>query len=260
MLAVFCIVVGGIGAGLTWKSYVKTTNKMKGRETEKIEANEHIKNIQVNLEAGDVKIEKGKDSSFYIKKSAMSEEQEVNVEEKGDTLIVEGDIENEFTFGVSFFKAPKITVIVPDRAYHKIKLHTKAGDVTVLNLNSERVDILTNAGDINMQNVVASVVENTSKEGDIQTKRVTGDVIAKTLSGDVNVLGHAPIHAVTAHSKEGDIMIRLLEKPKNAKIIGETKEGDVEIFQKEDKFAEFGSGKVTIKGETLAGDVKVEAR
>lgn len=262
LLAVVCIIVGGIGASLTWKSYAETVNKIKERETQKIEANEQIKNIQVDLEAGDVKIEKGHDSSFYIEKSAMLEKQEVIVEEKGDTLIVEADIEKGISFDFSFLsvRAPQITVIVPEREYNDIKAHTKAGDVTVLNLDSERVDVSTSAGDINVQNVATSVVEGISKAGDIQTNNVTGDVIAKTMSGDVDMIDHAPNYSVVANSKAGDIYIRLLETPKDAKVIGNSTAGDVEIFQQEDKFVEFGNGEVTIKGETLAGDVKVEVR
>lgn len=77
LLAVTCILVGGIGAGLTWKSYAETTNEVKEGATEKIEANENIKKIQVKLDTGDVKIQKGNDSFFYIEKSAMMENQEI---------------------------------------------------------------------------------------------------------------------------------------------------------------------------------------
>lgn len=144
--------------------------------------------------------------------------------------------------------------------YDEINASTEAGDVTVVDLDSEQVNVSTSARDITVQNIAASAVEGSSKAGEIYMNNITGEVVAKTMSGDVEVVDHDPDYSVMAESKAGDVAIHLVETPKNATVRGKTTAGDVKVFDQEDEYVKIGKGEVDIEGETLAGDVTIGER
>ncbi|MDH2881810.1 DUF4097 family beta strand repeat-containing protein [Bacillus cytotoxicus] len=259
LVAIVCIVVGIIGISQTYSEMVDAAEQ---KETEKVIKNEAIKNVDIELDAGDIVIQKGKDSSFYVKQSGNIEKQRVSVNEEGDVLGIKGKTKEGFLFDFSFlssgFKATKLTVVVPERTYQEIKMKSSAGEITISEVKSERVEALTLAGDVAMERVTAKTVEGSSKAGEVEIKRTNGKVVAKTARGDVKVMDHDAKYDLEANSEAGDIDIRLLEKPQNAVVSGKTYAGEVEIFQTEDRNVTFGDGSVKITGKTAAGDVSIQ--
>ncbi|EMA6345112.1 DUF4097 family beta strand repeat-containing protein [Bacillus cytotoxicus] len=259
LVAIVCIVVGIIGISQT---YSKMVDAAEQKETEKVIKSEVIKNVEIDLDAGDIVIQKGSNSSFYVKQSGDIEKQRVSVNEEGDTLKVKGKMKEGFSFDVSFLfsriETSELTIVVPERSYQKIKIRSSAGDLTVSDVKSERVEALTLGGDVEMDRVTAKTVEGSSKAGEVKMKRTSGKVVAKTAAGDVEVMGHDAKYDLEASSEAGDIDIRLLEKPQNAVVSGKTYAGEVEIFQTEDRNVTFGDGSVKITGKTAAGDVSIQ--
>lgn len=64
LIAVACIIIGVIGISQT---YSKTVDAAEKGETERVIKNEAIKNLEIHLDAGDVTVQKGNDSSFLYK-------------------------------------------------------------------------------------------------------------------------------------------------------------------------------------------------
>ncbi|KEK21680.1 DUF4097 family beta strand repeat-containing protein [Bacillus gaemokensis] len=257
--AVACIVIGVIGISQT---YSKTVDAVGKGDTEKVIKNEAIKNVEIDLDAGDVTIQKGDDSSFYVKQSGDVAKQKINVEEKGDTLKIQGKVKKGISFDFSFlsfgFKTPKVTVIVPERAYQELKVGSSAGEIEVSDVKSDHVTVATLGGDVELEKVTAKKVEGSTKAGSIKIKKGSGKVIAKTLSGEVDIIDHDAKYDVEASSTAGDVDIRLLEKPQDATISGKTYAGKVRIFKQEDRDVTIGNGSVKINGKTSAGDVTIE--
>ncbi|MDM5155819.1 DUF4097 family beta strand repeat-containing protein [Bacillus sp. DX1.1] len=258
--AVACIIVGVIGISQT---YAKTVEEAEKGDTEKVIKNKAIKKLEIDVDAGDVMIQKGNNSSFYVKQSGRVAKQKVSIDEEGDTLKVQGKIKKGVSFDFSFlsfgFKTPKVTVIVPERSYQEIKASSSAGDIRVIDVKSDRVNASTLGGDVEVERVTASEVEGSSKAGEVNMKKVSGKVVAETTGGDVDVIDHDPKYDVKASTTAGDVDIRLLEKPKDATVSGKTFAGEVEIFKEETKSVTIGSGKVKISGQTSGGDVTIEA-
>ncbi|MFJ8530000.1 DUF4097 family beta strand repeat-containing protein [Bacillus sp. NPDC094106] len=257
--AVACIIIGVIGISQT---YTKTVAAVEKGDTEKVIKNEAIKNVEIALDAGDVTIQKGNDSSFYVKQSGNLENQKVTIDEKGDTLKVQGKVKKGISFDFSFlsfgFKTPEITVVIPERAYQELKVNSSAGKIEVSDVKSDYVNVLTLGGDVELEKITAKKVEGSSEAGEIKVKQVSGKVVAKTTGGDVDVIDHDSKYDVEASSTAGDIDIRLLEKPQDATVSGKTYAGEVRIFKEEDRDVTLGNGSVKINGKTSAGDVTIE--
>ncbi|EOP51630.1 DUF4097 family beta strand repeat-containing protein [Bacillus pseudomycoides] len=260
LVAVACIIIGVVGISQT---YSKTVDAAEKGETERVIKNEAIKNLEIDLDAGDVTVQKGDDSSFYIKQSGNTTKQKISIDEKGDILKVQGKIKKGISFDFSFlsfgFKTPGVTIVVPERSYQEIKVSSSAGEITVNDVKSERVEATTLGGDVEIERVTAKKVEGSSKAGGIKMKKVSGKVVAKTTSGDVDVIDHDSKYDVEASSTAGDVDIRLLEKPQDATVSGKTFAGEVKVFKEEERNVVVGNGSVKISGQTSAGDVTIEA-
>ena len=261
LVAVACIIIGVIGISQT---YTKAVDAAEKGDKEKVIKNEAIKNLEIDLDAGDVTVQKGNDSSFYIKQSGNIANQKVSIDEQGDTLKIQGKVKKGISLDFSFlsfgFKAPGVTIVVPDRAYQDIKVSSSAGEITVNDVKSERVEAATLGGDVEIERVTAKKVEGSSKAGEIKMKKVSGKVVAKTTSGDVDVIDHDSKYDLEASSTAGDVDIRLLEKPQDATVSGKTFAGEVKVFKEEERKVVVGNGSVKISGQTSAGDVTIEAK
>lgn len=260
LVAVACIIIGIIGISQT---YTKAVDAEEKGDKEKVIKNEEIRNLEIDLDAGDVTVQKGNDSSFYIKQSGNIAKQKVSIDEERDTLKIQGKVKKGPSFDFSFFtfglKTPGITIVVPERSYQEIKVSSSAGEITVSDLKGERIDVSTLGGDVEMERVTARKVEGSSKAGEVKMKKVSGKVVAKTTSGDVDIVDHDPKYDLEASSTAGEVDIRLLQKPQDATISGKTFAGEVEIFKEEKKNVTLGNGSVKISGQTSAGDVTIEA-
>lgn len=259
LIAVACIIIGIIGISQT---YTKAVDAAEGGEKEKVINNEKIKKLEIDLDAGDITIQQGKDSSFYIKQTGNVEKQEVSIDEQGDILKVQGEIKKGISLDFSFlsfgFKTPGITIIVPKRLYHEIKISSSAGEIEVNNVESERVEATTLGGNVEIERVNAKKVEGSTKAGKVKMKKVTGKVVAKTTSGDVDIIDHDSKYDLDASSTAGAIDISLLEKPQDATVSGKTLAGKVSIFKEKNSDVVIGNGSVKISGKTSAGDVTIE--
>ncbi|MDM5234679.1 DUF4097 family beta strand repeat-containing protein [Bacillus cereus] len=261
LVAIACIIVGVIGISQTYKKAV--ANVEEGNKEEVIK-NEALKNVEVDLNAGDVIIQKSPDSSFYVKQSGDIRKQEIRIAEDGDRLKIIGGREKGVSFDFSFynfgFQTPTLTILVPERFYEEIKVNSSAGQIEISDVKSDRVSVETLAGEVDLKHVTAKSVEGTTKAGEVNFKKVIGKVTAKTASGDVYIMDHDPKYDVEASSTAGDIDITLLEKPQDAVISGQSAAGDVTIFNEENKNITTGNGSKKISGKTAAGDVTIETR
>ncbi|HHT7190224.1 TPA: DUF4097 family beta strand repeat-containing protein [Bacillus cereus] len=261
LVAIACIIVGVIGVSQTYKKAVETVEK--GTKEEVIK-NEALKNVEVNLDAGDVIVRKSPDSSFYVKQTGDLSKQELRITEDGDTLKIIGEIEKGVSFDFSFynfgFQTPKVTIFIPERSYQDVKVSSSAGEIEINDVTSDRVSAGTLAGDVDLKHVTAKAVEGSTKAGEVSLKKVTGKVMAKTSSGDVDIIDHDSKYDLEASSTAGDIDITLLEKPQDAVITGQSAAGDVTIFNKENNNITIGNGHTKISGKTAAGDVTIETR
>ncbi len=93
LIAVACIIIGVIGISQT---YSKTVDAAEEGETERVIKNEAIKSLEIDLDAEDVTVQKGNDSSFHIKQSGNTTKQKISIDEEGDILKVQGKIKKEF--------------------------------------------------------------------------------------------------------------------------------------------------------------------
>lgn len=261
LVAVTCIIIGVIGISMTYKQAVDAATS---GDKEKVIKNEAIKSLEIELDAGDIVVQKGNDSSFYIKQSGDIAKQKVDIEEQGNTLKVQGKVKKGPSFNLSFlnfgFKTPRITVVVPERVYQEVRVKSSAGEITVSDLKGEHIEIATLGGDVEVERVMAKKVEGSSKAGEVKMKKVSGNVVAKTTGGDVDIIDHDPTYDLEASSTAGEVDIRLLQKPQNATVSGKTFAGEVSIFNEEDRNVTIGNGSVKISGQTSAGDVTIEVK
>lgn len=241
-------------------SIIATVNQ-KTIKTEKTVKNDKIIDIKIKGNVGDITLVKGNDDTFSIVQVSNSKKHTLEVEENGDTLVINSHIKKFFSFDLSLqaVKTPTLRVTVPARVYQDITLSNSVGDIKIDDIEGTNLTVKTSTGDIKATKLTAKDIELTSTVGDVKVYKTNGDIEVKTSTGDVTVVSKESDKNIEASSSVGDIVITLPKEPKDANVKGKTTLGDVQVFGKENKDISFGNGTYKISGKTSTGDVTIDA-
>lgn len=253
--------VAGILIVLLAIATIIATVSQKTIKTEKTVKNDEITNIKIKGNVGDITLVKGNDDTFSIVQVSNSKKHTLEVEENGDTLVINSHIKKFFSLNLSLqaAKTPTLRVTVPARVYQDITLSNSVGDIKIDDIEGTNLTIKTTTGDIKATKLTAKDIELTSTVGDVKVYQINGDIEAKTSTGDVTVVSKESDRNIEVSSSVGDIVITLPKEPKDANVKGKTTLGDVQLFGKEDKDILFGAGTYKISGKTSTGDVTIDA-
>lgn len=254
--------IAGILFGLLAVITIISTVNQKTIKTEKTVKNDEITNIKIKGDVGDITVVKGNGDTFSIEQVSNSKKQTLDVEEKGDTLVIDSKIKKFFSFDLSLgaMKTPKLQVTVPARVYHDVTISVSVGDIKIEDIEGATIAVKTRTGDIQATKVTATDIELTSTTGDVDAQQIIGDIKAKTVTGDVTTVSKENNKNIEVSSSVGDIRITVPQEPKDARVKGKTTVGDIKLFGKNENELSFGNGTYKISGKITTGDITIDAK
>ena len=223
--------------------------------------------LQVKLEQGVLRIERGSESVKKVCKERI--DRHFNVDTSEFIKTEEGKIQINMDGLESMFKSlgdslktvfnmkggisismgkTGVTIQVPERAIPHVKLLTTSGDIEINDVALTALNITSTSGDVTVdlnedQHMQFAEVRTTS--GDIEATAFTHEMTIASTSGDVEVEGD--YHNLTVNTISGDIDVRADVKNITFKAVS----GDVDL--------EFNSNEIRdISGSTISGDIEIE--
>ena len=254
--------VAGILIGLLTIGTVISTINQKTVKTEKTIKNDDIKNIKIKGNVGDITVVKGNNDTFSIEQVYSNKKHILDVQEKGDTLIINSNVKNFISFDLSFMfnteKEKDLKVTLPARVYDEITISNSVGDMKVEDVEGKTIVVKTSTGDIHTNQLTAKQITLTSTIGDVSAYKINGDIKAKTSTGEVTIVSKENNTNIEASSTLGDVHITIPQEPKDARVKGKTTLGDIKLFGKNEDDLLFGNGTKKISGKTSTGDITID--
>ena len=205
LIVIGSILFGGVMTMFKWDFKKLSTIKY---ETNEYEINDAFQAITVNANVADISFAPSKDGTCRV---VCYEQKKVThtVEVQDGTLIIDTvDSRKWYEYIDISFRAPKITVSLPEADYGSAVIETSTGDIHVKALSIEEMKISTSTGNIKVSNVVV--------QGDVQVEVSTGETklsdvkcknfISTGSTGDVSLDNTIAAETISIKRSTGDII------------------------------------------------------
>ncbi len=260
---------------LDFSSMLTTDSKNLEKEyavLEKKKINDFDK-INVKLNTIDFKIARSDDKNCYIEYNLKKEKGEVPIDysvtnsefklrQKSDHVMINMDlsgIEALISGTKDFVQKNQFILYLPeDKQISSTEFDTADGDISVDRLKSDKIDISVDAGDIKLVNTESNGIKILSSDGDIAVKNSKFETaILNDSDGDIK-FEDADINSGKISTNDGDIAV----KNTNLKGINITDDyGDVKcndgLF--DDITVKLNDGDIKLQNTKFAGNIKIES-
>lgn len=286
MILIGCILFGGAMTKLNWDFSKLSANY----ETKTYEIDQSFQNITITSNTADIEFvptENGKASVICYEQEKLKH----NVSAADDTLTISVTDTRQWYDHIGIhFKAPKITVCLPQQQYRTLSVKFSTGDVYIPqdfrfesmdiagNTGSVRnsastlgnMQIKTNTGHIRIQGATADTMDLTVSTGEVFVADVTvkQDINIKTTTGDTDLRNVIAEGKMTVEQGTGDIDFDCCD---GSEIFLKTNTGDIEgsfltekIFVAKSNTGDVDVPRTTTGGKcevtTNTGDIEIEIR
>ncbi|MBM7663481.1 lia operon protein LiaG [Bacillus mesophilus] len=290
VIALTLLVIGILGSAVTAAvTDTFTLETVKLHEESEIN-NSNIKNIKVNVSSSDIQLTPSESENIKVTLDGRVSEKvldryQFNVEENGESLHVNLDLELFFSIGVSIADLT-VMIEVPDKHYKSIVLESSSGDIHVNQLTADELDTQSSSGDIHIDKVESKqsfILESSSgsievlnstapsftasaSSGDISFREIHGNIAVNTSSGEIKLDNEKVAGDFIAEASSGDVTVNYKESPTSLLIDFEGSSGDGDVSLENVNYEEkaddlivgkIGDGKYTVKVRVSSGDFKL---
>ena len=258
LIATFLVAIGLIGALFTFSTSGATTEK---EQTEVIQ-NADITDIWVKSENATMNIVSTTDDQITLVFTAPESKHhlyELAIEENEESLAIE--LKEKFLQFISLdlsLSSPQITLYLPEKDYDVLELNGVNGKMVVRDATITDINVKNVNGRIQLTDLEAENTSVASDNGSISIENVTGQITTDVTNGSTALITDDLDRFIDLASVNGRINVQTKEKPTNATIEVDVKNGKVDIFGHDTRHSSFGDGKNLIKLETVNGGIKVE--
>lgn len=247
-----------------------TSNQnMKVIKTYTVKDAEKFKDINIDVNQGEIELLESKDNNIYIALKSnknMKNTDYLNLDENTNKL----DITSKKGSKIHFLNNTgiKIEIQIPKSYNKNISIETDAGDVIAnKDLNLNNLNITSNVGDVELnKNIKCKKFNIVNDTGDINITRIDGSGSIKSDVGDIECNIEGLNKDIDITSDIGDIELGV-NKDLSFKLDLDKKPNKIEIdlnnISKKGSgfYAEHGQNpKYTIKTDSYVGDVDIEYR
>lgn len=205
---------------------------------------EVIKNIEINSISSDISFKESNNNTIEIKVYGNTNNQvdEINT---SNTVGINYK-ENSHCIGFCFNTSNSIVVMLPKSYSNKIKLSTKSGDISVIDLDNAKMNINSISGDLMLGNMSEATLKTVS--GEIGAKNITEYIKTSTTSGDININSLKVVKDSSLKTVSGDINIDSIN---DIYVESKTVSGDIRVDNNN------RHAKNELKLETVSGDITI---
>lgn len=259
-------VAGVLGYGMLHGSYsnetIDQTKTITAKGIDRININSHLSGVHISQTASDnitVRLHGGtpkKDIVFTAKAN-------------GDTATIEIRHQHDRMFNFFPFEFMgnrlKVELEVPKKIYKQLKVHSKAGGITVEDVSANQFDLHSSAGGILVQDLKGNVTAHSSA-GSIMVNNIDGKLDLSDSAGSIDVNLKSIKHGIKAKSSAGSVRIEIQQEPKNLQFNLHTSAGSADvnlsnisfsINERDNIVGSIGSGGPTVQLQSSAGSVSI---
>ncbi|MFX3632106.1 MAG: DUF4097 family beta strand repeat-containing protein [Candidatus Pristimantibacillus sp.] len=230
-----------------------------------------VQNIQIKSDSLSIDAIKGRSNDIVVRlegnaSSKYLDRFKLTAEQKGDTLYVDGSMDDYFTFGINIVNV-KMTVELPEKVWESFEVTNKSGSIFVSDLQGDVMNVTTQSGNIktelvtvdelvskvNSGNITLSDLRAKSAElkatsgniklngytldklnfdlnsGSVELRDGTSEVTGELTSGNVRIDAKEIVKSIKLKLNSGDVSIRADKEPESAKITFGTNSGSSRI-------------------------------
>ena len=261
LLALCLIVIGIVGSIVTFSSGNKSSVV---NETKKIQVAE-IHDLTIKAETTDIEIMENKDGDEVIielvGKTNKIEQLDFSVNVKDSTLFIDVAEDKPIQLFNINFKSPDLTlnVYLPTKTFNRIDINGVSSDVYIENMNASTLKLETVSGDIEGEASKSDQTNIKTVSGDLEIQEIIGELTIQTTSGDIDLSNFELLEPIDIKTVSGDIHISTLNEPNNVLYNVKSVSGDINLFDQFSSNAKIGTGALSIKLETVSGDIAIES-
>lgn len=196
----------------------------------------HNEDLSLDISIGDIVFQEGETQEIQFQNF---NKEDVTIKQEHQTTKIKVKGEGAFLHN----NHKKVIVTMPKKAFKKIEIDNKMGDITMDNLYVDKLEIEVKMGDIKVHHLVSKALQVENKAGDIEIfGNLTGRSEIENKMGDITVAvkGKAEDYFMHVQTKMGDTSIN-----------GSSYEGSSDIRQGKENSAN------QIRMEAKMGDVKL---
>ncbi|GIO27309.1 DUF4097 family beta strand repeat-containing protein [Ornithinibacillus bavariensis] len=225
--------------------------------------NTNITDISIEADNAGIEVLPTKEETITVEFYATESKQKkynLELEEQGQSLAIELEekVIQFLHFGWDFdFKSPKLTVYLPEKMYHKLKIEAENGKIEAENVSAEDVAIETENGRVELTEVITNRTHVTSENGSIRFNYVDGQVSSDVTNGTITFITDDLDRSIDLESVNGRIKVQTQNEPTNATIDASVVNGKVDIFGSNTRSSVTGNGENRIKLTTVNGSITV---
>lgn len=209
-------VIAFVGAGLS-ALIVSRTGKSLQRDIniEKSFQSSEVGSINVSTISYDIKLVKSDNEEIKVHLHGITnlpeQEAELKVELLGDRLEVRMERKNSIRVGFVLAETVRLDIYIPSNFYETIILKSTSGDISVEELNVDKLEMKTISGDIDGNNMLTNSSKLETTSGDMMLRGFEGELKVKTISGALFVEYNELSGAALISSTSGDIELKIPE-------------------------------------------------
>lgn len=271
------VIVGGILiciVALIGYLYMGSGHEKVAVQEEKEIDIENIKAINFETIAADIEIKPGSTNSMKVKlegniQKKLKDKYRLKIATEGDLLKV-SYLTNENSLGIKLGSEKDVTlqVILPERTYRELLMHSTSGDIDAENVTANNIHIKTTSGDQKIKKIKSqSNISIKSTSGNVEIEElVSQNGQINTKSGKVTMIIEEMINTLDIVTTSGDIMTTFRKDPESLKIDfnGNSGKPDIKLknimYEDKDKNSAIGiigDGINTLNVKTNSGDFTV---
>ncbi|WP_186575933.1 DUF4097 family beta strand repeat-containing protein [Aquibacillus kalidii] len=273
--AFICLIIGVIGSVIYGKQLITVTKGEKVTETKEIDAKD-IENIIVNVDVADLHVLPSDGDKITVKLNTTKQpidDMEFEVKENDKVLNVTLKTQKESNFGFNFSLGSFINtgsvdlyLSLPEKVYEQIEVTSDVGDIQIGNVNVSDLYTTSDVGDTELDQVTSENAKLISNVGDVEVTQGQGAYHVETDTGEIELNLLKLSKDTYLKSDIGDVLVSIIEKPKDMVLDLKSDIGDVEVSNFEgvgrstgnDLYVELGNNGPKLQVVTDIGEIDVK--
>ncbi|WP_117168351.1 DUF4097 family beta strand repeat-containing protein [Paraliobacillus sediminis] len=271
LVACLTLLIGIVGILTLRDRIFSDSSKASVNEEQVIDASD-IKQIYVEADVVDIKIEKSSDENIHVfLDGKVSEKRKDNIdfrveEDNGELKI---DLKGEKQISISFLPLQdwgsiKLTILIPEKQFDKLDLVNNVGGIIVNYGDFNTVNVESDVGDVKLQEIISKSASVTSSVGDTSIRQAQGEWDIKSDVGEVDLQLKEWEQDITIVSDIGDIEVQVAKKTADYTLDLDSDIGDVTVDGFDlnrdggkEVYLQSGSGEPLLKVSSDMGDIEV---
>lgn len=216
LILIIVTVISFIGAGISAKLGGLTRDiSMNDVDIERVFDADQVESIDVTTVSKNITLYKSSGSEVKLHLHGQSnidnEIMEFTSEIREDKLVVEVKRKEMISIGFSFIEDVKLDIYVPSNFYKNINLKSTSGEITVEEINVDRLEMKTVSGNIDGNNLYTDFSNLETTSGDMMLRDFKGEVKVKTISGNLFIDYKELTGKAKINTTSGDIELKIPE-------------------------------------------------